>query len=364
MRRFVLTLATLLGGCRSVGAPPTATTDGALRTQTNVVYYHPTFAAGPSLVTRQDGTILDERRYEPFGAGIDVDFTADPHNILNKETDASTKWSDHGARWMAPETARWLTPDPPVKAPDPKFMLEPWTLHPYQYVEQNPVQFWDPDGRQSAYGEMPTMGADKAAERMLEQRRQRAAAVAAARARIRPFEPGATKAPEDKDGVLAADVTHALDFNSTQGELKAGLPHFWRYWGATEIRDAAHDAAEEFAHKHGINVRSNGGSTAADAFQHAYASYRMTVRYSAAYAKELGDAHEVSSPNSSGERAKDLWNNAVGRWLALRDGSNADEWRAFDVVEQAWRDGLLRTGPFITNVKDPPPKGLPGDSSQ
>jgi hypothetical protein len=40
-----------------------------------------------------------------------------------------------------------LTPDPPVKAPDAKFMEQPWALHPYQYVEQNPIEYWDPDGR-------------------------------------------------------------------------------------------------------------------------------------------------------------------------------------------------------------------------
>jgi hypothetical protein len=47
---------------------------------------------------------------------------------------------------MTPETAQWLTPDPPVKAPDPKFMADPWALHPYQYVQQNPILYWDPDG--------------------------------------------------------------------------------------------------------------------------------------------------------------------------------------------------------------------------
>jgi RHS repeat-associated protein len=121
----------------------------ALRTTAKVVYYHPAFGAGPTVITRADGSVLDERRYEPFGAAIGaIDFALDPHNALNKETDATTGWSDHGARWLAPETARWLTPDPPVKAPDPKFMAQPWALHPYQYVEQNPVLFWDPDGRE------------------------------------------------------------------------------------------------------------------------------------------------------------------------------------------------------------------------
>jgi hypothetical protein len=51
---------------------------------------------------------------------------------------------------MTPETAQWLTPDPPVKAPDPKFMAEPWALHPYQYVQQNPILYWDPDGNDNA----------------------------------------------------------------------------------------------------------------------------------------------------------------------------------------------------------------------
>jgi hypothetical protein len=51
---------------------------------------------------------------------------------------------------MAPETGRWLTPDPLVMGPDAGFMAAPWVLHPYQYVNQNPVAYWDPDGNQAA----------------------------------------------------------------------------------------------------------------------------------------------------------------------------------------------------------------------
>ena len=125
------------------------------------LYFHQGVSPGPTLITRQDGTLQEERRYEPFGQPLDafrelegggtetgaVDFTVDPHNILNKETNPDTGWSYHGARWMAPETARWLTPDPPVKAPNPDLIAAPWTAHPYQYVLQNPIVFWDPDGR-------------------------------------------------------------------------------------------------------------------------------------------------------------------------------------------------------------------------
>jgi RHS repeat-associated protein len=131
------------------------------------LYFHHGVAPGPVMMTRDDATVFSERRYEPFGQPIDelaedplpgtgtqtgpIDFLAEPLNSLNKPTDPTTGFSYHGARWMASTTARWLTPDPPVKAPDPKFMAEPWGLHPYQYVEQNPVLYWDPDGRDGGF---------------------------------------------------------------------------------------------------------------------------------------------------------------------------------------------------------------------
>jgi RHS repeat-associated protein len=148
---------TQLAGCSLFAADGAQLAWRALDTR----YYHATVGAGPSLITADDGRIVEERRYEPFGASIDafrenadgttetaeIDFRVDPQNILNKRTDPDTGWSYHGARWMAPETAQWLTPDPPVKAPDAAFASRPWALHPYQYVEQNPIAFWDPDGR-------------------------------------------------------------------------------------------------------------------------------------------------------------------------------------------------------------------------
>jgi RHS repeat-associated protein len=142
----VFLAGTLVIAACGQGAAPRAVEPSA-RATTRIVYYHPAVAAGPSVITRGDGTVLDERRAEPFGAAIDGSYELDPHNVLNQETDVATGWSDHGARWLAPDTARWLTPDPPVKAPDPSFMGRPWALHPYQYVEQNPIASWDPDGR-------------------------------------------------------------------------------------------------------------------------------------------------------------------------------------------------------------------------
>jgi RHS repeat-associated protein len=133
-----------------------------------LTYLHTTFGPGPTLITAPDGQVLEERFFEPFGAlllanrpdlsdpqtpGLIADsdaataFSREAMGWLNKPHDPRTGWSDHGARWMAPEIGQWMTPDPPVKGPDPAFMERPWDLHPYQYVRSNPVGYWDPDGR-------------------------------------------------------------------------------------------------------------------------------------------------------------------------------------------------------------------------
>ncbi len=143
---IIVSAALLASGCDLLGRRRQAAW-----VRHDTTFLHPGFAAGPALTTGVGGALVEERRYEPFGAPLDgADLAAEPTNGLNKPTDVTTGLSYHGARWMAPLTARWLSPDPPVKAPDPQFMTEPWGLHPYQYVAQNPIAYWDPDGRQAA----------------------------------------------------------------------------------------------------------------------------------------------------------------------------------------------------------------------
>lgn len=154
------TLAALTSA--SCGGGHTGTAPQAL-TAATVTYQHAGFAAGPAVFTDADGQVIEERRSEPFGAPIDArnrtpsgdvigahDVRRRDLNALNKRTEAATGWSDHGARWMAPETGRWLSADPPIEAPAARQMDAPWSLNPYQYAAQNPVAFWDPDGREPA----------------------------------------------------------------------------------------------------------------------------------------------------------------------------------------------------------------------
>ncbi len=122
----------------------------------STVYFHNGIGPGPVLTTNSDGSLREERRYEPFGQPIDanigqggigvVDFRREEQNSLGKLTDPATGWSYHGARWMQPQTAKWTAPDPQVRVPTDAAMADFWNLNPYQYGGQNPTLFWDPDG--------------------------------------------------------------------------------------------------------------------------------------------------------------------------------------------------------------------------
>ncbi len=162
VRAFAAATATfvLVGGCGLGSSSLFGTKESLAWTLQQEIFLHTGIGAGPAVFTDSAGRLLEERRYEPFGEEIDASIrqTAGNHvvgapdlgardlNSLNKRTDVTSGWSYHGARWMAPETARWLTVDPPTRTPGGDQLKSPWGLHPYQYVDQNPVRFWDPDG--------------------------------------------------------------------------------------------------------------------------------------------------------------------------------------------------------------------------
>jgi RHS repeat-associated protein len=152
---WVLATTLAFGGCKDQSRAGHALALEAA----DALFFHQGAGPGAAVITRVDGSVFEERRYEPFGAPIDayrepagvvgdVDAKAEPYNGSNGLTDATTGFSDHGARWMSPAIGTWLQPDPPAKAPHPKFLSELWDLNPYQFVRQNPVLYWDPDGRQ------------------------------------------------------------------------------------------------------------------------------------------------------------------------------------------------------------------------
>ena len=99
------------------------------------------------LVADPSGRITERRQYEPFGVSLTGVAPADAHGQTNKFTDPATGWVDHGARWMVPELGQWSAPDPQVQFPNAALLRQPWGLHPYQFGNQNPKLYEDPDGR-------------------------------------------------------------------------------------------------------------------------------------------------------------------------------------------------------------------------
>lgn len=82
----------------------------------------------------------------------------------------------------------------------------------------------------------------------------------------------------------------------------------------------------------------------ADAFRHAYWSYRATQEIGEDAAKQAGNGHEITKPNEDGERLMDLYNNKIGRELAL-DPKNKDR-DPVEVIQEAIANGKLRKRPF------------------
>ena len=81
-----------------------------------------------------------------------------------------------------------------------------------------------------------------------------------------------------------------------------------------------------------------------DAFRHALWIYKMTKEIGPEAAKEFGEAHERTVVNEPGERMMELYNNEIGRRLAMdtRNHTRPDE----EVIMEALEKGLLRVTPF------------------
>ncbi|MTI09097.1 DUF6973 domain-containing protein [Curvivirga aplysinae] len=96
----------------------------------------------------------------------------------------------------------------------------------------------------------------------------------------------------------------------------------------------------------------NSHNNEGDAFRHALWSYLSTLDVGYEEAKNFLDAHEITSTNSDNERMMDLFNNEIGRRLAL-DPRNTER-DPVEVIMEAIQADMLRITPF--NAPSDPPK--------
>jgi hypothetical protein len=83
---------------------------------------------------------------------------------------------------------------------------------------------------------------------------------------------------------------------------------------------------------------TNDGHT--DAFRHAYWNARLTSEFGAEWTTQFATAHEGNNPGNSTREAMDLYNNQVGRQIAINN-PNASPSELADLVKKALDNGDL-----------------------
>ena len=86
------------------------------------------------------GTLFNREEYRPFGESSFGSYENKRYRFTGQERDEESSLSYHGARYYAPWTAQWTSPDP-------KGMVDGTNL--YGYSRNNPVNRTDPGGMQS-----------------------------------------------------------------------------------------------------------------------------------------------------------------------------------------------------------------------
>ncbi len=113
-------------------------------------YYLKDHLGNVKLVFDENGDILQETDYYPFGLAIARDNPVQNDNKRNttnrylyneKELQVGSGYLDYGARMYMPEVGRWGVVDPLSE------VSRRWS--PYSYGYNNPLRFIDPDGRQA-----------------------------------------------------------------------------------------------------------------------------------------------------------------------------------------------------------------------
>ncbi len=123
-------------------------------------YYHPDHIGSTTYVTDSAGEDYEHLEYTPDGE-TRIEERTNLHIIgyryTSKELDTETGLYYFGARYLDPQTSRWISPDPALKdylptdgniedLPGQCGVFSPINLSLYQYGTNNPLKYIDPNG--------------------------------------------------------------------------------------------------------------------------------------------------------------------------------------------------------------------------
>ncbi|MBI4356238.1 MAG: hypothetical protein HY597_07340 [Candidatus Omnitrophica bacterium] len=117
-------------------------TTPAFAEQSRIRYFHPDHLGSTTLVTDEQGQVVQEVSYKPYGEVYAQAGAVNlPHKFTGQRHDVSTGLYYYNARYYDPQLGRFIQPDTVVQAP-----ADPQTLNRYSYARNNPVRYVDPTG--------------------------------------------------------------------------------------------------------------------------------------------------------------------------------------------------------------------------
>jgi RHS repeat-associated protein len=119
-------------------------------------YYHQDHLGSSNVITDDDGAVIEESTFHPFGAARHSTQRGDvpeSYQFAQKERDQETGWHYFEARYLASPLGRFASPDPKYAHPADlslkelsAFLARPQKLNLYAYALNNPLRFNDPSG--------------------------------------------------------------------------------------------------------------------------------------------------------------------------------------------------------------------------
>jgi RHS repeat-associated protein len=106
-----------------------------------IEYIHQDHLGNNIAVTDQEGKVVWNADYEPFGDSFNELNENNNYKYNNKEVDVSTGLLYYGARYYDADIGRFTTPDPVSGS-----ITAPQSLNRYVYVQNNPMKYVDPSG--------------------------------------------------------------------------------------------------------------------------------------------------------------------------------------------------------------------------